>query len=87
MDHDALDTLMAGRDTSMVIVTTATDTERAGCLVGFHSQCSIDPVRYDLALEGQPHLQGRHVRAVPRHSFRDHRRPGVGGTLRNHNGR
>lgn len=55
MDHDALDTLMAGRDTSMVIVTTATDTERAGCLVGFHSQCSIDPVRYAIWLSKANH--------------------------------
>ncbi|MBW3665379.1 MAG: flavin reductase family protein [Actinobacteria bacterium] len=30
----------------MVIVTTAADGERAGCLVGFHTQASIDPLRY-----------------------------------------
>ncbi len=29
----------------MLIVTTATATEMAGCLVGFHTQCSIDPPR------------------------------------------
>ncbi len=30
----------------MFIVTTATDAERAGCLVGFAAQCSIDPPRF-----------------------------------------
>jgi flavin reductase (DIM6/NTAB) family NADH-FMN oxidoreductase RutF len=30
----------------MFIVTTATDETRAGCLVGFSTQCSIDPGRF-----------------------------------------
>lgn len=29
----------------MLIATTATATEMSGCLVGFHTQCSIDPLR------------------------------------------
>ncbi len=33
-------------DGALLLVTTATDDERAGCIVGFHSQSSIDPVRY-----------------------------------------
>jgi flavin reductase (DIM6/NTAB) family NADH-FMN oxidoreductase RutF len=33
-------------DPAMVVVTVAVDDERDGCLVGFHSQCSIDPPRY-----------------------------------------
>jgi len=32
-------------DYPMYVVTAAAGTERAGCLVGFASQCSIDPVR------------------------------------------
>jgi flavin reductase (DIM6/NTAB) family NADH-FMN oxidoreductase RutF len=40
------DTVVAQLDTSMVIVTTAAGDQRAGCLVGFHTQCSIDPPRY-----------------------------------------
>jgi flavin reductase (DIM6/NTAB) family NADH-FMN oxidoreductase RutF len=30
----------------MAIVTASTGTDRAGCLVGFHTQCSIEPARY-----------------------------------------
>ena len=33
-------------DTAMVIVTAASGDRRAGCLVGFHGQCSISPPRY-----------------------------------------
>jgi flavin reductase (DIM6/NTAB) family NADH-FMN oxidoreductase RutF len=32
----------------LVVVTTAAQGERAGCLVGFHSQSSIEPLRYSL---------------------------------------
>lgn len=37
------DQLMGRADPTMVIVTTADDEERAGCLVGFHSQSGIEP--------------------------------------------
>ena len=40
------DDLMARLDHPMVVVTTASGRRRAGCLVGFHSQCSIDPPEY-----------------------------------------
>lgn len=43
---DDFSRLVAGMDSAMVVVTTAADGERDGCLVGFHSQCSIDPHRY-----------------------------------------
>lgn len=33
-------------DPPMVVVTCCVDGERSGCLVGFHSQASIDPERY-----------------------------------------
>ena len=33
-------------DPPLLIVTTAAQGTRAGCVVGFHSQASIDPVRY-----------------------------------------
>jgi flavin reductase (DIM6/NTAB) family NADH-FMN oxidoreductase RutF len=39
------DRLMAVADPPMTVVTTASPAERAGCLVGFHAQCSIDPPR------------------------------------------
>jgi flavin reductase (DIM6/NTAB) family NADH-FMN oxidoreductase RutF len=38
--------VIAALDPAMVIVTAAAGGERAGCLVGFHAQTSIDPARY-----------------------------------------
>ena len=38
--------LVAAADGALVIVTATADGERDGCLVGFHSQASIDPLRY-----------------------------------------
>jgi flavin reductase (DIM6/NTAB) family NADH-FMN oxidoreductase RutF len=43
---DEFSDLVSDLCVSMVIVTTANGADRAGCLVGFHSQCSIDPPRY-----------------------------------------
>jgi flavin reductase (DIM6/NTAB) family NADH-FMN oxidoreductase RutF len=37
------DELVADLDAAMLIVTTTAGGERAGCLVGFATQCSIDP--------------------------------------------
>ena len=42
-------------DPAMAIVTTADGDERAGCLVGFHSQCSIEPFRYAVWLSKANH--------------------------------
>ncbi len=44
------DDLMSELDTAMMVVTTVAGDECAGCLVGFHSQCSIDPSRYAIWL-------------------------------------
>ncbi len=44
MDMD--DWVGAGLDVPMFIVTTAANGEKAGCLVGFATQCSIDPLRF-----------------------------------------
>ncbi|MGE3619557.1 MAG: flavin reductase family protein [Acidimicrobiia bacterium] len=38
--------LVAPLDPALAVVTVAVAGERAGCLVGFHSQCSIEPERY-----------------------------------------
>jgi flavin reductase (DIM6/NTAB) family NADH-FMN oxidoreductase RutF len=46
----ALDALVERLDGALVVVTTAVGDERAGCLVGFHCQCSIEPRRYALWL-------------------------------------
>ncbi len=46
MPDPAFDDLVAAMDGAMVVVTVAHGEERDGCLVGFHSQASIDPPRY-----------------------------------------
>jgi flavin reductase (DIM6/NTAB) family NADH-FMN oxidoreductase RutF len=40
------DAFVARLDGALLVVTAATEEERAGCIVGFHTQCSIDPPRY-----------------------------------------
>ncbi|HEX8931084.1 MAG TPA: flavin reductase, partial [Actinomycetota bacterium] len=45
-DQAALDRLVDRLDYPMLIVTAETDGERAGCLVGFATQCSIEPPRF-----------------------------------------
>jgi flavin reductase (DIM6/NTAB) family NADH-FMN oxidoreductase RutF len=42
-------------DYPMHIVTTADGDERSGCLVGFTTQCSIDPPRYLVCLSDKNH--------------------------------
>jgi flavin reductase (DIM6/NTAB) family NADH-FMN oxidoreductase RutF len=37
-------------DYPMLIVTVAADGERAGCLIGFATQCSVDPMRFLVCL-------------------------------------
>src|SRR3954447_16775799 len=39
----------------MAIVTAASGDERAGCLIGFHAQCSIEPERYAVWLSKANH--------------------------------
>jgi flavin reductase (DIM6/NTAB) family NADH-FMN oxidoreductase RutF len=44
------DRLLSLVDPAMLVVTTVAGDIHAGCLVGFHSQCSIDPPRYAIWL-------------------------------------
>lgn len=53
-----LERLMADLDPAMLIVTAFDGAARAGCLVGFSSQCSINPFRYWLALSIRNHTFG-----------------------------
>ncbi len=55
MDDDAFSHLMASLDAPLAVVTTAMGDERAGCLVGFHAQSSIDPGRYCVWLSKANH--------------------------------
>ena len=46
MTTAAFDTVMGRLDSPLIVVTTGSADQQAGCVVGFHTQCSIDPVRY-----------------------------------------
>ena len=46
----AFEEIAANLNSPMTIVTTRVDDEMDGCLVGFSTQCSIDPVRYLVCL-------------------------------------
>jgi flavin reductase (DIM6/NTAB) family NADH-FMN oxidoreductase RutF len=55
--------LVSSLDYPMVVVTTAVDGERSGCLVGFHTQCSIDPSRFIVCISKKNHTFGVAQRA------------------------
>lgn len=63
MDDDAFETLMASVDQPLVVVTTAAEDERAGCLVGFHAQSSIDSEHYSVWLSKANHTYRTGLRA------------------------
>jgi flavin reductase (DIM6/NTAB) family NADH-FMN oxidoreductase RutF len=65
----AFDALVRDLDAAMVVVTTAAEGERSGCLVGFHSQCGIEPRRYAVWLSRINHTFGLAGRA---HTFAVH---------------
>ena len=50
MDDAALHALVGALDPPMMIVTAAAGNRRGGCLVGFSTQCSIDPPRFLVCL-------------------------------------
>jgi flavin reductase (DIM6/NTAB) family NADH-FMN oxidoreductase RutF len=54
-DPDDFAQLIASLDPAMAVVTTVSDRERAGCLIGFHAQSSIDPARYVVWLSKANH--------------------------------
>ncbi len=45
-------------DYPMIIVTAAAGGERSGCLVGFHTQCSIDPLQWAVWISKVNHTFG-----------------------------
>jgi flavin reductase (DIM6/NTAB) family NADH-FMN oxidoreductase RutF len=55
MNGDRFAAVSASLDPPMIIVTAAEGREQAGCLVGFHSQASIDPLRYCVWLSKANH--------------------------------
>jgi flavin reductase (DIM6/NTAB) family NADH-FMN oxidoreductase RutF len=66
--HPAFESLVARIDYPMFVVTTAVGEERAGCLVGFATQCSIDPARFLACISDKNHtyrvLKGASAMAV-----------------------
>ncbi|WP_425307428.1 flavin reductase [Ammonicoccus fulvus] len=52
---EAYDELVARADGAMIVVTACDGTELAGCVVGFHSQCGIDPPRHAVWLSKANH--------------------------------
>jgi len=64
MARDAFTSIMSSLDNPLIVVTTAEGAERAGCLVGFHAQSSIDPDRYCVWLSKANHTYRVGLRAT-----------------------
>jgi flavin reductase (DIM6/NTAB) family NADH-FMN oxidoreductase RutF len=64
VSDDAFDALMTSVDPPLIVVTTAAEGERAGCLVGFHAQSSITPHHYCLWLSKANHTYVVGLRAT-----------------------
>jgi flavin reductase (DIM6/NTAB) family NADH-FMN oxidoreductase RutF len=58
MDREAFDSLMTRLDTAMVVLTASGGAERSGCLVGFHTQCGIEPLRCAIWVSQANHTHG-----------------------------
>ncbi|MBQ0906810.1 flavin reductase family protein [Micromonospora sp. U21] len=77
-ERDSLDLFLTGLDNPMFIVTTVhpQSGERAGCLVGFASQCSIEPDRFVVWLSQNNHTYrvARHADVLAVHSLAENQR-------------
>ena len=63
MSDKAFETLMAVADPPLIVLTTAVENERAGCLVGFHAQSSMTPQHYCVWLSKANHTYRAGLRA------------------------
>ncbi|QIS11850.1 flavin reductase family protein [Nocardia arthritidis] len=61
--RDAFDAVVAAADFPMWIVTAAADEDKAGCLVGFTAQASIEPPRFLVGLSKNNYTFGVAARA------------------------
>src|SRR5262245_49123485 len=70
----AFQELITDLDTPAYVVTAADGERRAGCLVGFASQTSIDPPRFTVWLSDANHTAdiARHARTLVVHVLREH---------------
>ncbi|ALG85747.1 flavin reductase family protein [Gordonia phthalatica] len=57
-DHDAFDAMMDSVDSTVYLVTAAAGGERSGCLVGFATQISIEPLRFLVGISKANHTHG-----------------------------
>lgn len=64
MSEDGFGTLMASLDPPLMVLTTVAAGERAGCLVGFHAQSSIEPQHYCVWLSKANHTYRVGLRAA-----------------------
>ncbi|MGE5132190.1 MAG: flavin reductase family protein [Gemmatimonadota bacterium] len=64
MPDDGFGALTSSLDPPLIVVTTAAGGERAGCLVGFHCQASIEPLRYCVWLSKANHTYRVALRAT-----------------------
>jgi flavin reductase (DIM6/NTAB) family NADH-FMN oxidoreductase RutF len=64
VSDNAFETLMAAADPPLIVLTTAAEDERAGCLVGFHVQSSITPEHYCVWLSKANHTYRVSLRAA-----------------------
>ena len=55
MADDPFGAIASSLDTPLIVVTAAEGREQAGCLVGFHCQASIEPLRYCVWLSKANH--------------------------------
>jgi flavin reductase (DIM6/NTAB) family NADH-FMN oxidoreductase RutF len=55
VSDEAFETLMAVADPPLIVLTTAVENQRAGCLVGFHAQSSMAPRHYCVWLSKANH--------------------------------
>ncbi|MFF3642913.1 flavin reductase family protein [Streptomyces sp. NPDC002564] len=58
MDDEDIAPFTALAHPAVYVVTAAADDRRAGCLVGFAGQCSLDPVRFAVWLSKANHTYG-----------------------------
>ena len=55
MVRNAFDDLMGSANAALLVVTTAVDDVRAGCMVGYHAQASMSPQHYSFWLSKANH--------------------------------
>jgi flavin reductase (DIM6/NTAB) family NADH-FMN oxidoreductase RutF len=69
LDRATFDALVAAGNTAMVVVAATDGDEVDACLVGFHCQCSIEPLRYAVWLSKANHTYrlARGARALAVH--------------------